>query len=134
MSLDPLTGPGRPAPAPAAKQARPVIASADVSAVPAEPPDAASAPAPAVLPSVSAPALPQPRSLQELAEALRKVNLTFDLFEIKAQIDVQDSGQVVVRIINDRTGEVLRQIPSEEAQRLAAALTEGRGVLTDLSA
>lgn len=124
--------PGRPAPAPAAPKARPVPASADVPAVPSAPPQAASQPAPVLAPSLVP--LPEPRSLQELAEALRRVNLTFDLFEVKADISVEGDGQVVVRIMNHRTGEVIRQIPSEQARRLAAALAEGRGVLTDIVA
>lgn len=85
---------------------------------------------PAAAQSHSAPAI---RSLTELAEVLRKVNLTFDLFEINASISVEED-EVVVRIVNQRTGELIRQIPSEAARRLAAALEEGRGILTDLQA
>jgi flagellar protein FlaG len=33
------------------------------------------------------------------------------------------SGQTVVRVINPASGEVIRQIPSEEVLRMAAALT-----------
>ncbi|HYE77914.1 MAG TPA: flagellar protein FlaG [bacterium] len=90
---------------------------------PADPP-----PTPAPVP---APAPPKPRSLEELAEALRRVNLTFDLFEIQAHIEFRD-GQFRVLITNSRTGEVIRQIPAYEAPELAEALQMGVGVLQDL--
>jgi uncharacterized FlaG/YvyC family protein len=51
-------------------------------------------------------------SIEELAAMLRKVNLTFDLFEIQASFSVDAAtGDVTVKVINQRTGEVIRQIP-----------------------
>jgi len=57
----------------------------------------------------------EPISLDELAEMLRKVNLTFDLFEIAAQYSVEDNGhRVRIVVHNTRTGEVIRRIPPSE--------------------
>lgn len=57
----------------------------------------------------------EPVSLDELAAMLRKVNLTFDLFEIAAEYSVVDNGhRVTIVVHNTRTGEVLRRIPPVE--------------------
>lgn len=54
-------------------------------------------------------------SLDELAEMLRKVNLTFDLFEIAAEYSIEEeSRRVNVVIRNTRTGEVIRRVPPAE--------------------
>jgi uncharacterized FlaG/YvyC family protein len=62
-------------------------------------------------------------SLSELAEMLRKVNLTFDLFEIQAFITVDhESGEMTVEVINQRTGEVIRKIPPYDVPKIIQAL------------
>lgn len=64
-------------------------------------------------------------SLNELAELLRKVNLTFDLFEVQARFSVDsNTGEVTVEVVNQRTGEVLRRIPPYEVQKVADALDQ----------
>ena len=78
----------------------------------------------------------QPRrqmSLEELAEMLRKVNLTFDLFEIQARIIVdQKTGDISVEVINQRTGEVIRKIPPYDVTTMVESLETGDSVLTDV--
>src|SRR5262245_16619462 len=44
--------------------------------------------------------------------------------ELDFQVDA-DSGQMVVRVRDSATGDVIRQIPGEEALRMARALKEG---------
>jgi len=74
-------------------------------------------------------------SVQELEELLRKVNLSFDLFEIQATYTVDNhTGDVSVQIINQRTGEVIRKIPPYEVPRVAQALENGDPVVTDVKA
>jgi len=46
----------------------------------------------------------------------------------------QHSGQVVVKVIASETGEVVRQIPSEEALKLADSLSSASNVLFDAKA
>jgi uncharacterized FlaG/YvyC family protein len=78
---------------------------------------------------------PKRMSLQELAELLRKVNLTFDLFEIQARYIIdKSSGDVSVQIINQRTGEVIRKIPPYDVPKVAEALKNGGPAVTDVMA
>ena len=78
----------------------------------------------------------QPRrqmSLEELAEMLRKVNLTFDLFEIQASITIdQKTGDILVEVINQRTGEVIRKIPPYDVSTMVESLETGDSILTDV--
>ena len=82
-------------------------------------------------------------SLNELADLLRKVNLTFDLFEIQAIYSVDhESGEVTVKVINQRTGEVIRKIPPYDLPKIIKALENERlvngsspeGLITDIKA
>jgi uncharacterized FlaG/YvyC family protein len=69
-------------------------------------------------------------SRQELEEALQKINLTFDLFEIAAEFSVsEDSGQIKVILRNTHTGEVVRRIPPNEFTRNFANFKDGLGLL-----
>lgn len=51
--------------------------------------------------------------------------------ELQFQVD-DESGHVVVRVRDAATGDVIRQIPGEEALRVARALQENSAVLLDL--
>lgn len=76
----------------------------------------------------------EPVSLEELAAMLRKVNLTFDLFEIAAEYSVVDNGHRVSIIVhNTRTGEVLRRIPPEEFVANFYDIKQGLGMLINAS-
>ncbi|MBN2082816.1 flagellar protein FlaG [bacterium] len=74
------------------------------------------------------------RSLDELAEMLRKLNLTFDLFEIEAEYSVEeDSHEIKVIIRNTRTGEIIRRIPPFEFEANYKDLKRGLGTLINAS-
>lgn len=77
---------------------------------------------------------PTPRmTLEELAEALRKVNLTFDLFEIQARFIIdQKTGEISVQVINQRTGEVIRKIPPYDVPQIVESLKNGEPAVFDL--
>lgn len=63
------------------------------------------------------PKVQQPRqmSLEELAENLRKLNMTFDLFEIQAKYYIdEDDHDIKVIVRNTKTGEIIRKIPPTE--------------------
>ncbi len=76
---------------------------------------------------------PKRMSLDELAEALRKVNLTFDLFEIQTRFIIDStSGDISVQIINQRTGEVIRKIPPYELPQVAQLIESGEPLVTDV--
>ena len=84
-------------------------------------------PAPAALPE-SAPQQPKPENFRQAAETLRQ------MVESKApnslQFSVDDAtGKTVVRITDAKTGEMIRQIPSEELLELARSLDKMQGML-----
>ena len=48
--------------------------------------------------------------------------------DLEFQVDTE-SGKTVFRVVHGSTGEVIRQVPSEEALALAEALADGRATL-----
>lgn len=61
--------------------------------------------------------------VQRINEALRPYSLQFDLAD--------DRANVVARIIDMETGDVIRQIPSEEVLRISEQLNEIQGLLIE---
>ncbi|QEY62073.1 flagellar protein FlaG [Metapseudomonas lalkuanensis] len=59
-------------------------------------------------------------SIQEFVQSIRR-NLNFDVDD--------SSGRVVVQVTDTESGEVIRQIPSEDALKLAESLSEMRSLL-----
>jgi flagellar protein FlaG len=74
----------------------------------------------------AAPSQPPP-SRAEIARALEVASseLTRHASELNFSMD-EASGELVVKIIDSRTREILRQMPSEEALKLARTLENGR--------
>ena len=74
------------------------------------------------------------RTLEEYAEMLRKVNMTFDLFEIAAEYTVQeDPHQIIVVIRNTHTGEVIRRVPPDDFVANYNDIKRGLGALVNES-
>ena len=68
-------------------------------------------------------------SRDELAEMLRKVNLTFDLFEIAAEYSIEEDGKrISITVRNTRTGEILRRIPPGEFLDNLRDIRQGLGM------
>ncbi|WP_044870403.1 flagellar protein FlaG [Pseudomonas sp. LFM046] len=59
-------------------------------------------------------------SIQEFVQSIRR-NLNFNVDD--------SSGRVVVQVTDSESGEVIRQIPSEDALKLAESLSEMRSLL-----
>jgi flagellar protein FlaG len=59
-------------------------------------------------------------SIQEFVQTIRR-NLNFNVDD--------SSGRVVVQVTDSESGEVIRQIPSEDALKLAESLSEMRSLL-----
>lgn len=59
-------------------------------------------------------------NIQEFVQSVRR-DLNFSLDD--------SSGRVVVKVTDSRSGDVIRQIPSEEALKLAESLSEARSLL-----
>ena len=78
----------------------------------------------------------RPVGLSELAEVVkdqqnavngfRNVNLNFSVYE--------GSGQIMVTVVDQVTGKVIREIPAKEALELAAKLQEVVGLIFDKKA
>ena len=69
-----------------------------------------------------------PGSANEIHAAIEKLNRRLEARPLEARYSVDEATRrVVVKIVNRDSGETLCQIPSEEALRLAAVLTENTG-------
>jgi flagellar protein FlaG len=68
----------------------------------------------------TAPVAAAASSIQEFVQSIRR-NLNFDVDD--------SSGRVVVQVTDSMSGEVIRQIPSEDALKLAESLSEMRSLL-----
>jgi uncharacterized FlaG/YvyC family protein len=74
-------------------------------------------------------------TIEELVEMLRKVNLTFDTFEIQAKFTIdRTNGEISIEVINQRTGEVIRKIPPYDVPEMANLLLNGEALVTDIKA
>jgi flagellar protein FlaG len=69
---------------------------------------------------------------KEAHKLIREVNehLAATHTELNFSVD-KDTDQMVLKIINTKTDEVIRQIPSEDALRLASRISQLLGVLVD---
>lgn len=76
----------------------------------------------------------QRMSIEELAAQLRKVNLTFDMFEIQAKFTVnKQTGEISVEVINQRTGEVIRKVPPYDVPDFIDSFNNGEPMVTDIA-
>ncbi len=69
-------------------------------------------------------------TVSELAQAVKKLNkaLQEQAQNLEFTID-SDTNRTVIKLIDQSTNEVLRQIPSEEALAIAKALNQASGLL-----
>jgi len=67
---------------------------------------------------------PLETAVSEMNELIRTADR-----EISFNLD-DDSGRVVVHVTDRDTGKMIRQIPSDEALKLAESLSEARSLLT----
>jgi flagellar protein FlaG len=84
------------------------------------------------VPSVTgkAPAAGAQPSREDLAAAVKKINDSLPPSAQSLQFSIdEDSKDIVVKVIDQATREVVRQIPSEEALELAKSLDKMRGML-----
>ena len=92
---------------------------------------AASAASPAAAPTVTATAVTGKEatgSTDELKDAVGKLNESPHGQSLEFSID-EDSKRTIVKVIDVDTREVVRQMPSEEALRIAKSLDKASGLL-----
>lgn len=100
--------------------------------LPAAPPQQGSAPQPAVRAPVAvpepAPQQPPPEQVQKAVEALKQLIETKAPNSLAFSID-DATGRTIVKITDAETGEMIRQIPSEEMLQIARSLDRMQGML-----
>lgn len=81
------------------------------------------------------PPAPAPSPAEAMRTAVAQIQRYISSNHRDLQFELDDgSGRTVIRVINPETQEVVRQIPSEEALRLSAAMTAHLGGLLDENA
>ena len=73
--------------------------------------------------------------LKEINTTVDELNKAMETVGTKLSFSVdKETRQTVIKVMDSRTGEVIRQIPSEEMLRISQRITELLGVLTDHAA
>ena len=75
----------------------------------------------------------QPSSLEELEQVAEELNNRMDDLQTSLGFSVKEdpNNQVIVQIRDRKTNEVIRQIPTEELQKISEKMTELTGLLLD---
>lgn len=69
-------------------------------------------------------------SLAQVTEAVHNINKSLEVLKQDLQFTVdRDSNRTVVKVVDQKTKEIIRQIPSEEAMEIAKALDTVKGLL-----
>jgi len=90
---------------------------------------AASTPAPAVVPKpTAAPQQPPPAQVQKAVEAMKQQIEAKAPNSLAFSVD-SSNGRTIVKITDAKTGEMIRQIPSEEMVAIARSLDKLQGML-----
>ena len=72
--------------------------------------------------------------IQRIQDELNKIIANTDIFSRKIQLSYDEEiNRVIVTVVDRDSGEVLREIPSKDLQRLARHLKDAIGVLYDKS-
>ena len=71
-----------------------------------------------------------PPTHQQVEQAVGQIKAFLDSSSASVEFSLQeDSGRVVIRIVDEQTQELIRQIPSEEVLTIAQALGRIQGLL-----
>ena len=77
----------------------------------------------------------KPAERQELEKAVQDIQSFATASQRNLEFSIDDSThQVVVKVIATDTGEVVRQLPTEAALKLAQSLSDGNSLLFDANA
>lgn len=107
----------------------PAVSMQDASARPSAAPAGQAAPASGKPPPSSGnplPASPPPPPAPNIDQAIKQIQDYLASSSRKLQFQIDDAtGRTIIRVTNPETGEVIRQIPSEEVLRISASLKAG---------
>ena len=85
------------------------------------------------LPTQLVAAIQQPApegTAEEVGEAVKKINTALQTISQDLQFSVDtDSDRTIVKVIDSRTQELIRQMPTQEALEIAKALDRAMGML-----
>ncbi|HMV52179.1 MAG TPA: flagellar protein FlaG [Rhodocyclaceae bacterium] len=77
----------------------------------------------------------KPASKEQVEQAVKDIRKVVSTVSSDLQFSVdKDSGRTVVRVVDSKTKEVIRQIPGEEVLALRRALDKMKGVLFSMEA
>jgi len=69
-------------------------------------------------------------SAEQTRQSLREINKVMDALAISVQFEIDpDYKEVIIKVVDQDTGKVIRQLPSEEVVRVAKALDNLKGLL-----
>jgi len=107
--------------------------------LPQQPATTRSDPAPVADAAPRLPAQPvqqaAPSDPQQIQQAVEKIQMALSSKASALQFSLDDqTGKTVVRVVDRETGELIRQIPSEELMEIARALDKMQGMLLKQSA
>ncbi|HEY1151749.1 MAG TPA: flagellar protein FlaG [Pseudoduganella sp.] len=106
-----------------------------VGAEPVALPVAGRAPAAAVDTAEAVKAKAAAPSLKEVEQAVAEINKTLQSKAQSLEFSIDDdSKRTIVKVIDQSTKEVLRQIPTPEALQIAKSLANSKGLLVDQEA
>jgi len=78
---------------------------------------------------------PKPASKEQVEQAVKDIRKVVSTVSSDLQFSVdKDSGRTVVKVVDSKTKEVIRQIPGEEVLALRRALDKMKGVLFSMEA
>jgi flagellar protein FlaG len=112
MALNTISNSGNSTPLPAAPQGAPVAA----------------AKAPAIVPEPTPQQQPRREQVQRAVESMKELVQAKAPNSLSFSID-DESGKTIVRVSDAQTGEMIRQIPSEELLEIARSLDKMQGML-----
>ena len=71
----------------------------------------------------------------QVEQAVRQANEVLAVREVGVRFEVdKDTEMLIVKVVDSSSGEVIRQIPNEEAVRIAKLMNDGNGLLVDQAA
>lgn len=67
---------------------------------------------------------------EQTRQSLREINKVMDALAISVQFEIDpDYKEVIIKVVDQDTGKVIRQLPSEDVVRVAKALDNLKGLL-----
>jgi flagellar protein FlaG len=69
-------------------------------------------------------------SIEQTRQSLQEINKTLHTLSISVQFQIDpDYNEVIIKVVDQENGKVIRQIPSEDVVRIAKAMDNLKGLL-----